>query len=71
MRCPQCQAENPVRGKFCLECRHQAAGGPARSVALPAPQSKFCFECGFDLGPPPRSAPSPLPPPSRPGTARR
>src|SRR5262245_60791028 len=46
MKCPQCQHENPVQAKFCLECGARLSPVCAKcQTQLPA-GAKFCLECG-------------------------
>src|SRR5262249_46987685 len=52
MQCPQCQAENPLQAKYCMQCASllmlqcQACG-----AELPA-QARFCFACAHPVGAP-------------------
>jgi hypothetical protein len=49
LRCPACQADNPVSNKFCGECGTRLpAACPACGHANPA-GPKFCGECGAPL----------------------
>ena len=60
MQCPECGAQNPEVGKFCLNC-----GAP---LALVCPQCgaelgrepdiRFCFACGTPVGTPAPAQPS-------------
>jgi class 3 adenylate cyclase len=46
MQCRQCQQENPLQAKFCLECGTRLAVTCAQcGTELPA-GAKFCLECG-------------------------
>jgi len=46
MNCPNCQAENPVEAKFCMNC-----GNPLELICSQCgkknpPEAKFCINCG-------------------------
>ncbi|HEX5022720.1 MAG TPA: adenylate/guanylate cyclase domain-containing protein, partial [Candidatus Binatia bacterium] len=46
MKCPNCEHENPLQAKFCLECGAKLAMACAKcGTELPA-GAKFCLECG-------------------------
>src|SRR3954454_4096279 len=61
MQCAQCQAENPVQAKFCMECAAPLARVcSACGAELPA-KAKFCFECAHPVG---QAAPTPEAPPA-------
>src|SRR5262249_45303483 len=62
MQCPQCQAENPLQAKYCMQCaallvlQRQACG-----AELPA-QARFCFACAHPVGAPASRPTQPSPP---------
>src|SRR5262245_13486038 len=66
MQCPQCQAENPLQAKYCMQCASLLVlQCRACGAELPA-QARFCFACAHPVGTP-ASTPTPPSPPS-PGT---
>src|SRR5712692_9753057 len=50
MRCPNCQAINPITAKYCLECGKRFGVCPNCGTVNP-PLAKFCIECGTALLP--------------------
>src|SRR5215510_11389948 len=59
MKCPQCQHENPVQAKFCLECGARLSRVCAKcQTQLPA-GAKFCLECGEHIAGQSHVLPSP------------
>src|ERR1700730_4937852 len=50
MRCPNCQAINPITAKYCLECGKRFGVCPNCGTVNP-PLAKFCIECGYALLP--------------------
>ncbi len=46
MQCPQCQAENPDKAKFCQECGGKLSARCSQCGAELPPNVKFCSECG-------------------------
>jgi class 3 adenylate cyclase/tetratricopeptide (TPR) repeat protein len=62
MQCPNCQAENPEKAKFCQECGEKlSARCPQCNAELP-PNAKFCLECGAKVSAPPPLAATAQPP---------
>lgn len=62
MQCPSCQAENPEKAKFCLECGAKLSARCAQCGAELPLNAKFCLECGARVdavGAGPRPAPTP------------
>lgn len=57
MECPSCQAENPDRAKFCVECGQKIEIACPKCSSKISPGFKFCPECGHNLTEP--STPSP------------
>src|SRR3954465_15862588 len=62
MQCPQCQAENPERARFCEDCgtRLELKCPHCREAATPG--KKFCASCGGSLSAAP-AVPHPAPSP--------
>jgi class 3 adenylate cyclase/predicted ATPase len=59
MRCASCNAENPERAKFCMECGAALAQRCPTCGTEHPPRAKYCAECGTALTPPaPHSIPS-------------
>ena len=57
MKCPQCQHENPLHAKFCLECGARIALTCTKCRSeLPA-GANFCLECGEAVAVRPTSEP--------------
>src|SRR5262249_44341610 len=62
MRCPQCQAENPERARFCEDCGARLEFRCPHCGEAATPGKKFCASCGGSLVAAPaisRPAPSP------------
>ena len=49
MKCLKCQAENPDKAKFCIECGIPMEFRCPKCGAKTPPEGKFCMECGHDL----------------------
>jgi hypothetical protein len=59
MRCPRCEADNPERMKFCMECATPLARRCPQCGGANPPQAKFCGQCATSLtGQTPGSHPS-------------
>jgi class 3 adenylate cyclase/tetratricopeptide (TPR) repeat protein len=50
MQCLNCQAENPVSAKFCMECGSPLAARCAGCGATLPERARFCTECGLAVG---------------------
>jgi class 3 adenylate cyclase/tetratricopeptide (TPR) repeat protein len=48
--CAACQADNPARARFCLECGTPLAARCAGCGTELPPAAKFCLECGAKVG---------------------
>src|SRR5579884_1266004 len=62
MQCPQCQAENPARARFCEDCGARLELRCPHCGAAATPGKRFCASCGGSLytaAATPRPAPSP------------
>jgi class 3 adenylate cyclase/tetratricopeptide (TPR) repeat protein len=62
MQCPQCQAENPERARFCEDCGARLEFRCPHCGEAATPGKKFCAACGESLAAAPaasRPAPSP------------
>jgi class 3 adenylate cyclase/tetratricopeptide (TPR) repeat protein len=62
MQCPQCQAENPERARFCEDCGARLEFKCPHCGEAATPGKKFCAACGGSLAAAPavaRPAPSP------------
>src|SRR5262245_22181476 len=58
MKCPQCQAENDERLRFCEDCGASLAHTCPNCGAQIRPGKKFCGECGTVLAGRPEHAPA-------------
>mgnify|MGYP000434843223 CR=1 FL=1 len=56
--CAVCQADNPARAKFCLECGVPLAARCAGCGTELPPEAKFCLECGAKVATAPAPAPA-------------
>src|SRR5919199_3199988 len=62
MQCPQCQAENPERARFCEDCGARLEFRCPHCGEVATPGKKFCASCGGSLVATPtasRTVPSP------------
>jgi class 3 adenylate cyclase len=62
MQCPQCQAENPERARFCEDCGARLESRCPHCGEGTTPGKKFCASCGGPLGAP-AAVPAPTPSP--------
>src|SRR3954462_9146098 len=49
MQCPQCQAENPERARFCEDCGARLEFRCPHCGEIATPGKRFCASCGGSL----------------------